>query len=205
LIARRGTSRAAADVVPVVRIALALTLLVLLAACGEDDPARPLATPAPVTVAGRGVSVELPTGWQAAPSPLTPHLDDPREVLAVGTYPLRYRELDCAHMPTSALVDLGPTDALVTVQERGTGVAGGFPLRPARFGPELGGPSEASACAPNAHFTDHWFGFSDGQRHFHALVAFGPQVSAAVRDQAWGILDRLRVDPSVTPDWRASG
>src|SRR4051794_5372495 len=101
--------------IPVMRIALALSVLVLLAACGADDPARPLATPTSVTVSGRGVSVTLPAGWQAAPSSLTPHLDDPREVLAVGTYPLRYRELDCAHVPTSALADLGPTDAFVTV------------------------------------------------------------------------------------------
>jgi hypothetical protein len=191
------------------RIARSLTVaaLLLLSSCGEET-SRPVAATTPVAVAARGLSVELPTGWQAAPSSLTPNLTDPREVLSVGTYPLRSRQTDCAHMPGSALEDLGPTDALVTVQERGTDPGAswtGFPQRPPRFGPELGGPSEASACSPAARFTDHWFRFSDGGRHFHVLVAFGPHASPAVREQAWTILDRLRVDPSVTPDWRSSG
>jgi hypothetical protein len=162
----------------------------------------------PTTVRAHGLTAELPPGWQAASESLTPHLTDPREELAVATYRLRYRPTQCAHMPGSALEALGPGDALVTLQERGRGVPEGeadFPWRPARFGPELGGPSEAGACAPGAHFSDHWFGFSDGGRHFHVLVAFGPQASPAVRRQAWAILDRLRVDPAVVPDWHSSG
>ena len=108
----------------------------------------------------------------------------------------------------SALEALGPGDAFVTLEERGLGVPDGaadFPARPARFGAALGGPSEAGACASGAHFADHWFGFSDGGRHFHVLVAFGPQASAEVQRQAWAILDGLRVDPGVVPDWQSSG
>lgn len=185
------------------RIWTLLVLALSLSACGAEEAAAP-----PVTAGARGVSVELEDGWQAAPASLTPNLTDPREVLAVGTYPLRYRESECAHMPGSALQDMGPADALVTVQERGTDPGSrwpDFPPRPARFGPELGGASEASACAPGTRFTDHWFGFSDGNRHFHVLVAFGPQASPTVRAQAWAILDRLQIDPAVTPDWRSSG
>ena len=113
----------------------------------------------------------------------------------------------CAHVPGSVLEDVRPGDAFVTLQERGLGAAAGpdFPARPAHFGPELGGPSEASACVPSARFADHWFGFSDGGRHFHVMVAFGPQASADVRRQAWAILDSLAVDPSVVPDWKSSG
>jgi hypothetical protein len=161
-----------------------------------------------VTVRGHGLTAELPQGWQAASESLTPHLVDPREALAVATFPLRYRETACAHVPGSALSDLGPADAFVTLQERGLGVADDeldFPTRPAHFGPELGGPSEASACVPGARFADHWFGFSDGRRHFHVMVAFGPQASAEVQRQAWAILDSLRVDPGVVPDWQSSG
>lgn len=187
-----------------------VALLLSLSSCGTDEPERvAAATPAPVVALGaRGVNAELPSGWQAAPASLTPNLTDPREVLAVGTYPLRFRETDCAHMPGSALEDLGPADALVTVQERGAEPGStwqGFPARPAHFGPELGGGSEASACAPAATFTDHWFGFSDGDRHFHVLVAYGPEASPEVRAQAWAILDGLQIDPTVTPDWRSSG
>jgi hypothetical protein len=111
-------------------------------------------------------------------------------------------------MPGSALEDLGPGDAFVTLEERGLDPGStwiGFPARPAHFGPELGGPSEAGACTPGTHFTDHWFTFSDAGRHFHVMVAFGPRASTDVQRQAWAILDGLRVDPSVVPDWRSSG
>jgi len=200
-----------------------IVMALAMAGCGEASaPPRPAqrtvaqrarqATPSPaaspITVRAHGLTAELPPGWQAASQSLTPHLTDPREELAVGTYPLRYRPTECAHMPGSALEALGPGDAFVTLEERGLGVPDGeadFPSRPARFGPGLGGPSEAGACTPGARFSDHWFGFSDGGRHFHVLVAFGPQASAAVRRQAWAILDGLRVDPAVVPDWRSSG
>jgi len=152
--------------------------------------------------------VQLPTGWQYAQRSLTPHLFDPREVLAIGTYPLRYRDGGCAHVAGRALEDLGPTDAFITLQERGRGSRrsrSGFPQRPARFGPRLGGRSEARQCVPQARFVDHWFGFSDGGRRFHVEVAFGPKASAPTRRRAWEILDGLRIDPAVRPDWRSSG
>jgi hypothetical protein len=58
---------------------------------------------------------------------------------------------------------------------------------------------------PAARFSDHWFGFTDAGRHFHVLVAFGPAASAATQTQAWQILDGLRVDPAVRPDWPSAG
>jgi hypothetical protein len=199
-----------------------IAIALAMAGCAETSAPQPAqravgqgarqATPppsvSPVTVRAYGLTAELPLGWQAASESLTPHLTDPREELAVGTYPLRYRPTECAHMPGSALEALGPGDAFVTLEERGLGVPDGaadFPSRPARFGPALGGPSEAGACAPGAQFSDHWFGFSDAGRHFHVLVAFGPQTSAEVQRQAWAILDGLRVDPGVVPDWQSSG
>ena len=190
----------------------ALTVLALaIAGCAETAAAPPQArqsAPAGASVQAHGLTAKLPQGWHAATESLTPHLTDPREELAVATFPLRYRPTGCAHVAGSALDDLGPGDAFVTLQERGLGVPDGegdFPARPAHFGPELGGPSEASACVPRAHFADHWFGFSDGGRHFHVMVAFGPQATADGQQQAWAILDRLRVDPGVMPDWRSSG
>jgi hypothetical protein len=198
----------------VLRNAWIVTLALVIAGCAETEAApqqaRQTAPPsaAALTVHRHGVTVELPRGWQSATESLTPHLTDPRERLAVGTFPLSYRQTGCAHVPSSALEDMGPGDAFVTLQERGLDPAASwpdFPARPAHFGPDLGGPSEADACAPGAHVSDHWFGFSDGRRHFHVLVAFGPHPSAEVQRQAWAILDGLRVDPRVVPDWQSSG
>jgi hypothetical protein len=191
-----------------------IVVVLAIAGCAETavapQQARQAAPPSalPVTVRGHGLTAELPADWQAADESLTPHLVDPREALAVATFPLRYRQTECAHVPGGALADMGPGDAFVTLQERGVDPAAtwpDFPARPAHFGPELGGPSEASACVPSARFADHWFGFSDGGRHFHVMVAFGPQASAEVHRQAWAILDSLAVDPSVVPDWQSSG
>jgi hypothetical protein len=142
------------------------------------------------TVHSHGLTAELPSVWQVARQPLTT-TTDPREVLSVGTYPLRYRKVGCYHMPSSALLDLGPRDALVTLLERRKAH---FPERPAHFGPRRhDGSSDASECTPKARFTDHWQMFRQNGRNFHVLVAFGPHASRATRRQAWGILDGLRV------------
>jgi hypothetical protein len=176
------------------------------AACGRETTASPRGQF--VTDAVHGIALQLPPGWQRATVSLTPGLIDPREVLSVATFPLRYRPTRCDHVAGSALEDLGPTDGFVTLQERGLDPSStwpDFPPRPEHFGPELGGPSEASACVPSARFTDHWFGFTDSDRHFHILVAFGPEVPVAVQREAWQILDSLKIDPRVRPDWRSSG
>ena len=188
--------------------ALAIAVVALaLSGCGE---AARSATRAPesTTQSAHGLTVELPAGWQGADGKLT-RLEDPREVLAVGTYPMRYREAGCAQMPSSALEDLGPGDALVTLLERGADSHStwpDFPQRPTHFEPTPGDPnSDAPACAPSGRFISHWFNFSDSGRHFHVLVAFGPQASAATQEQAWSILDGLRVDPEPKPDWESAG
>src|SRR4051812_48106244 len=115
---------------------------VVLSGCGAHA-----AAPAPAYTA-RGVTVELPPRWQPAQDTLTPQLSDPRAVLSVGTYPLRYRRGECAQMPSGALAALGPGDALVTLQGRGRAAAPeGFPPRPQHFGP---GPGiESVECVPD--------------------------------------------------------
>jgi hypothetical protein len=107
-------------------------------------------------------------------------------------------------MPVGALEAIGPRDAFVTLMERGRGDVG-FPPRPERFGPELGDRSEVTECTTRDAYTDHWFGFDDGGRKFHVLVAFGSDAPAATREEAWGVLDSLRIDPGVRPDWPSAG
>ena len=156
---------------------------------------------------GHGLTIRLPVGWQAATTSLTPHLVDPREEMSVGTFPLRYRRGLCAQFPSGTLEGLGPRDAFITLQERGRNPGSrwlDFPPRPRRFGPSLGDGSEVEDCVKPARFTDHWFSFSDDGRHFNALVVLGLQASSQVQQEAWEVLDSLRVDPRVQPDWQAS-
>jgi hypothetical protein len=185
------------------RVKLVIVVVgLVLAGCGASAEATT------DTFSAHGLTVKLPEGWQPAGGKLT-RLEDPREVLAVGTFPLRYRQVGCYQMPSSALEDLGPNDALVTLQERGADPQSSwpdFPARPASFGPtpdDTG--SDASACAPSGHFVSHWFRFTDAGRHFHVLVAFGPEASEATQHEAWSILDGLKVDPEPKPDWESAG
>jgi hypothetical protein len=180
---------------------------IFLCGCGSQSAPAP---PRPETFHDtvHGISVDLPPGWERATTSLTPGLTDPREELSVATFPLSYRKGDCAHMPTSALEDLGPGDAFVTLEERGTDPSStwpDFPPRPAHFWPQQDSDTEAKACAPRAHFKEYWFGFTDGGRHFHTLVAFGPQASDALRRETWKMLDSLKIDPGVKPDWPSAG
>lgn len=186
-------------------IAAVLAAAVPLAGCGGADRAAPKpARPAATRLTAHGLTVALPAGWRAARTNLTPHLVDPREQLSVATFPLRYRDTQCAQFPGSALADLGPRDALVTVQEVGEGRAVLFPARPARL-QDIDGAvtlSEVHACTPGGgRYADRWLSFSDGGRNFYALVAIGPSATAATRRAAWRILNGLRVDPTVRPTW----
>lgn len=190
-------------------MALMVTLVVAMTGCGAHTKSAP-PPPAKTHVDDgiHGLAFDLPSGWNRATTSLTPTMTDPREELAVANYPLHYRPGKCAHMASSALEALPRGGAFLTLMERGldrNSDWSDFPARPAHFGPELGGPSEAAACAPGGHFTDHWFGITDGGRHFHVDVAFGPDATQATQQQAWSILDSLRVDPKVRPDWESSG
>jgi hypothetical protein len=168
----------------------AVAMLVLAGCNDEKHRSQPQST-----YSAHHVTVGLPRGWRPARTNLTPNLSDPREVLAAATYPLRYRPGRCAQVPVSALEDLGSHGALVELQERnaGGGPSSEFPARPAHFRPR-GGPSEASACVPGTHMFERFFGFTDHARHFYVLVAFGPAASKATREEAWGVLDSLKVE-----------
>jgi hypothetical protein len=184
--------------------ACAVVAVLLLAGCNDEK--TPIAR---VTAAGRGLTVELPGGWRTTNAKLTPNLANPRQVLAVATYPLRYRPHQCAHVPVSALEDLGQKGGFIELEERAGELRfyrSEFPPRPGHFGSSLGVPSEAADCvSKTTRMSERWFGFKDHGRQFYARVAFGPAASKATRDEAWRILDSLKVDPAVRPDWRLGG
>jgi hypothetical protein len=97
------------------------------------------------------------------------------------------------------------------VLERGRDPASGwpdFPPRPAHFSFEPGMSSEFAACLRTRHgipLRDHWFRFTDAGRHFHVLVAIGAHAPPDAERDAYRMLDSLRFDPRVKPDWRSSG
>jgi hypothetical protein len=191
---------------PTIKLAAILAAAtVTLGACDSGKESTSTPSPPRVTYSAHGVAVMLPAGWQHARVRLTPYLSDPRQALAVGTFPLRYRQTGCAHVPGSALEDLGPRDAFVELEERGRVPKSDrpeFPPRPAHFGPKLGTPSEASDCVPKSNFTERWIPFTDARRYFYARVAFGPKTPADTRAETWAILDGMKVDPRVRPTWQ---
>jgi hypothetical protein len=173
-------------------VPIAVIAAVVIAGCNDEKHSPPHQT-----YTSHGLTVELPSGWRGTRASLTPNLGpDPREVLAVANYPLRYRPHQCAHVPVSALEDLGRSGAFIDLEERKAGAdPSEFPARPAHFGPSLGGPSEAAECAPGTRMSERFFGFTDRGRHLYALVAFGPAASKATRDETWKVLDSLKVGP----------
>lgn len=151
--------------------------------------------------------VEYPAGWTSADESLAPDLFDPREILSIGTFPLRSGGTAPteAVLPGNAIADIGPGDVFLTVQER-VGRSGGlhFPTRPSGFGPGTGCPSGDAACLEGTSMAIEglrawWIPFSDSPsgRDFYAFVAMGEQAyrDAARSTAAWRVLDSLAFDP----------
>ena len=178
-------------------VACTVAASLLLAGCNDEKTTPPRRA----TQAGHGLVVELPPGWRTTGVSLTPNLGpDPKQVLAAANFPLHYRPHQCAQVPVSALEDLGQRGAFVGLEERRQvkGYGGGeFPPRPARFGPALGSPSEAINCvSKRTRMSERFFGFTDHGRHFYVEVAFGPAAPKGTQDEAWRLLDSLKVDPA---------
>jgi hypothetical protein len=208
--ARRATAGVAiAAAVGVVVIVVAVSLL--RGAGGTDE--RPVGRPGDGWTTSiddaRGFEVSVPPGWRLSAESLTPKLTDPRELLSAATFPLRYRDSTCNHVPAGALETMGPADGFVTVLERGRDPGSSwseFPPRPGNFGdgatPERGDVAGCLRGEPSV--VEYWIPFTDADRHFYAMVVVGPDAPAEVRADAFEILDRLRFDRAVQPEWRAS-
>ena len=210
---RRAPRAARAVAVAATLAAVAIAGVAVLSAvsdtAGPDE--RPATPPADVWTTtvnkSRGFTVSLPPGWRLSAESLTPQLLDPRELLSAATFPLAYRHGACNHMPDGALTTMGPTDGFVSVQERGGSPgAAGFPPRPPSFGAsvEQSDGDIASCLGHSADTREYWIPFRDAHRRFYALVVLGVRAPQRTRDEAFGILDRLRLDPTVQPDWKSS-
>lgn len=153
-------------------------------------------------IADEDIAVSYPPGWRRSTVNLMPFLADPRELVALGTFDLPPGGKNCAHTPERALEEMKPTDALIVIEERTVFREGwvatrtDYPKRPLHFGPTDGYSSEAGDCLdqPKAFF-DRIIPFRDSGRRFYAYIALGDDVSPAIREEAWAILDRLEIGP----------
>jgi hypothetical protein len=195
-------------------VSISLICLVLGAsACGGDKGDRPTRQADDGAAGGSdwttdeipeaGLTVSYPSTWTRAADALMPGLADPRELVALSTFPVRAGGENCAHMPENAIEDMGPTDGLVVIEERvgdlesSAATLRDYPERPERFGPGNGYRSEAVDCLDRRKaFFDRFIPFSESGRRFYAYVAFGADTPPAIRTQAWTILDNLDVEPS---------
>jgi hypothetical protein len=203
-------------VTPRLLIATVAASAALLTGCGsESQTDRPAQAAARWTVEidrDHGFRVELPSGWIRASGKITPQITEPLEILTVATLPVAGADPHGVCEPSSrpVLAEFTERDALVTLQESGRGALRINPLsftpRPDRFRPEdfPGGSTFTDCFVGDLPVEDSWFGFADAGRAFHVLVIIGRAAPRHVRDEAWSILDRLRFDPHVRPDWKAS-
>jgi hypothetical protein len=107
------------------KLAWGLVAAVLVTGCGAAGTVAPEfkseGQGGHITDARHGYSVALPAGWYRARRNLTPQLMDPREILSVATYPLRYKRRARCRIPgcpTPALNGFQATDILMSIQER---------------------------------------------------------------------------------------
>jgi hypothetical protein len=190
---------------------IALTVALLAAGCGggDDDSANAPEGWREHVDERHGFRVSLPPGWDLADQSLSPTMTDPVEILLAASFPLEEPRGLCR-----MVARIPPDEALVTLQERGRGALGDptFPPRPASFepDPELPGSSTWPYCVngddePPIPMLDYWFGFKDAGRAFHVFVGVGKEAPPELTAEAFEILDTLRLDPEVLPDWRSAG
>lgn len=141
-----------------------------------------------------GFSVSYPETWNRAERVLTPALEDPREILVLGTGPLPAGGDECAQYPENAIEALDPGGALVTIQETGGPLGGRHTIdRPQHFDLSAGYESDAVECLAEDHSVSsvRMIPFRDGDRSFYAIVALGRSAPAGIHEEARGILDTL--------------
>jgi hypothetical protein len=191
------------------RFLLLLGLALLAAACG--GAARPSAGTVSFRDPAVGVSGAYPAGWHQARA-LT-RLTDPREVVAIASFPLRDGSKAGECGPSHPIEDMPRDGAFVWLLEyrppRGDPWAevqrADFPPKPTRFELRRSRLEPGTSCfaGPGSTAT-----FSAADRPFQLLVTFGSRPSDARLRDVEAVVDSLRFDelPPPAPDpyagWR---
>jgi hypothetical protein len=143
---------------------------------------------------GDSVVYHQPRGWIVAGRSLTPELVSPKEVFSAGTFRLRAGETGCDFILPLAAADVGPTDALITVQEvvidAGPGADPAFVPWPDRPGREAFRDFLYPCLQPEGAFEGlaRWV---KRDRYFYVYVAIGAEASAERDHEVWKILGSL--------------
>lgn len=179
-----------------------LVAAVLATGCGATGPVAPdfkSGSQGPrITDVRHGYSVALPAGWYRARRNLTPQLLDPREILSVATYPLRYeRRARCRipGCPTPALNGFRATDILMSIQERvhartaTEDVAIDLERRQAGLG---AGPG---SCTRGRVAWYAFEAFAEAGRSLYVLVVVGKRAPARAGADLKRLLGSLRFGP----------
>jgi hypothetical protein len=136
-------------------------------------------------------SVTYPSDWDRATESLTPHVEDPEEILSVASFELRAGGEGCTF--GHALEDLGPADAFVSVSESAGDLTSRYMItRPTQFAYDQGYQPTFSECLDtDPVFEDRFIPFRDGDRFFYAYVAVGEAASDETRAEALETLNSL--------------
>lgn len=216
---------AAVSVVLLVSAAIAIDLSTLL-----DDSTPPTGTGSlaeqvpegwmPGTLESAGVDYWVPdVGWRVIEESLTPDFQGlpgserfKDTIISFATYPARPGTSIpiCANKPQTALEQLGPEDALISVLELDHALVDEYPDRlratgiyersPEQFYPYIGEVNN-DFCYDRANegraepLFHREYIFRDQGRVFVVTVGIGGQASEQTKNQVWTILDRLTFQP----------
>lgn len=177
----------------------AVLLAVLATSCGSSEGSAPGAVP--FHDSALGLSGEYPDGWYRAHA-LT-NMADPREVLALASYPLRGRDSAGECAPKTALSDL-PRDGAFTwlIEYRPARGDVWADLPRDRFPPK---PEPFHVSATNLETglcqsgPGYGMTFRAANRPFQLLVAFGAGATNERMAEVEAILNSLRFDPVAPP------
>ncbi len=169
----------------------------------------------PTAPANGAVSVDVQPGWERSVSVLTPDLEDPEEMLAIGTFDLPVNgPQDCAHVPSAALRLLASPGygqhAFVWIGRRAEPSPEVPSLDDFVLPEGLDGDPEVASCGgsggtsqlPYGDWTENGPAFEQGtyQRDgttLEVLVALGANATEETRAEMQAVLDSIHVDPAL--------
>jgi hypothetical protein len=169
----------------------------------DRESTAPLTSPEPDTTRNENesndLSVIIPAGWHVADDIYTPHMIDPREVLAAGSYPLPAQSgggVACDAQVPSAPLDALPDDGVfIWVVTSGVDSERRNPI-PGETKPPPPATFDIRALAVGS-CGDHEIRFNwyeDSSTTFGVFIALGPQVPDQRVTQAEQLLDSITFD-----------